>query len=202
MEANRIETLAVDAALGLAGERTWSEVTLGDIAARAGLSLARLYGVLPSTSAVVDAFWRRVDVEMLNYVEDLDTEDNELDKLFDTIMARFEALESYRPAVRSIYDGLRRDPLSWLALRRSFWRSMNALIDASGLSTEPSHRLLGSRLIVWVWLRTFSVWLDDDPRELAKTMAAVNAELRRLQRLTSFCRGTTAATLPSSESTA
>ena len=55
----------IDAALKLAAERGWRDATLPEIARAAGVSLAEAYRVMPSRSAVLDGFARRIEAELL-----------------------------------------------------------------------------------------------------------------------------------------
>jgi hypothetical protein len=52
---------AGDAALKLAGDRPWPEISLRDIALEAGASFAELYVAADSKAGVLDALGRRFD---------------------------------------------------------------------------------------------------------------------------------------------
>ena len=56
----------IDATLRLATRREFSDVTLTDIAQEAGISLADLRELFPSKGAIIGAFSRRVDREVLD----------------------------------------------------------------------------------------------------------------------------------------
>ena len=98
----------IDAALRLAAERGWRHVTLAEIGREAGASLAETYRAAPSRTAVLDAFTRRIDAEVLasDAVEEDSTRAR--DRVFDVLMRRFDALQAHRPAVVAILrDSLR-----------------------------------------------------------------------------------------------
>jgi len=182
-----VEDRAVSAALALARRRAWTDVTLADVAEQAELPVAAVYRVLPSKSAVVDAFLRRVDDELAKPTDELAADYDEKDQLFDALMSCLEALEVEREAVRSIYDALRCDPLSLLVLGPALLRSMNAVLDRAGAPGFALGRLLRARLLGVVWIRLLPVWLEDDPHDLARTMAFLDREIRRYEMLTSLC---------------
>lgn len=92
-----IPDLLIDAALKLATERDWHDVTMIDIATQAGLSVADCYDHCSCKADILRRFVKQVDREVL---ADLDTEDfNEPghDRLIAVIMARFDILSRYRP---------------------------------------------------------------------------------------------------------
>src|SRR5690625_5900530 len=93
----------IDAALELAAQGRWSEVTLNAIADEAQVSLARIYEDFGSRGDILAAFFRRIDAEVLGEEEDaLSEEEPARDRLFDVLMRRFEALPPYHSAVYSI----------------------------------------------------------------------------------------------------
>src|SRR5579875_984730 len=91
--------LAADAALKLAAERPWREITLRDIAAEAGVGFAELYARAPGKGALLDRLSRRFDRAAL--ASD-DASADILDRLFEAAMARLEAMEPHRFALIAI----------------------------------------------------------------------------------------------------
>ena len=87
----------VDAALQLATERGWSEITLDDIAAAAKLDVDEVYRLTPTKSAVLNAFVRRTDLAVLEGQPEADEEEAEVsthDRLFDILIYPPFRLES------------------------------------------------------------------------------------------------------------
>src|SRR5215475_2289184 len=90
-----------DAAFGLAAERGWADLALADIAAAAKLSLADLYAVHPSKAAILEAFSRDIDRQVLA-AQDGAGEESPRDRLFDVLMKRFDALAPHREGLAAI----------------------------------------------------------------------------------------------------
>src|SRR5262249_57107167 len=82
------------AALNLAAERGWAGLALADIAAAAELSLADLYEVHPSKAAILEAFSRDIDRQVLA-ARDEGSGEAARDRLFDVLMKRFDAPAPY-----------------------------------------------------------------------------------------------------------
>ena len=172
----------VDAALALAAERGWAEVTLGEVAAQAGASLAEAYRVVPTRAAILDAFMRRIDAEVL--AGDAVEEDSvrARDRLFDVLMRRFDALQRHRSAVTAILRDERRDPVSALASLPQFLRSMRWMGIAAGLPMDGLGGLIRSQAIAAAWASTLPSWVDDTSPDLAPTMAVLDRRLRWAER--------------------
>ncbi len=178
----------VDAALRLAAERGWRHVTLAEIAQAAGASLAETYRVMPSRSAVIDAFARRIDAEVLS--ADAVEEDSvrPRDRIFDVLMRRFDALQRHRSAVTAILRDSGRDPLAVIASTPQFLRSMRWMGEAAGLSMEGLGGLLRTKAIGAAWATTLRTWLADQTPDLARTMATLDQRLRWAERCGVFGR--------------
>jgi AcrR family transcriptional regulator len=178
----------IDAALRLAVERGWREVTLAEIARAAGASLAETYRVLPSRSAVLDAFTRRVDAEVLS--SDAVEEDSERprDRIFDVLMRRFDALQRHRQAVAAILRGSMRDPFAMAASTPQFLRSMRWMGEAAGLRMDGIGGAVRTKAIALAWASALRTWLEDETPDLSPTMASLDQRLRWAERLGVFGR--------------
>ena len=178
-----IEQRIVDAALALASERRWREVALADIAERAGVALVDVYRHCPSKAAAVAAFLRRIDAAVLAGTRAEDGEQEARDRLFDVIMRRFDALQPYKQAVASILADTPADPVAALCGARPFLRSMAWMLEAAGLSATGLAGRLRVHGLALVYGTTLRVWLNDDSADLARTMAALDRNLRRAESL-------------------
>ena len=178
----------IDAALRLAVERGWREVTLAEIARAAGASLAETYRVLPSRSAVLDAFTRRIDAEVLS--SDAVEEDSERprDRIFDVLMRRFDALQRHRQAVASILGDSMRDPFAMAASTPQFLRSMRWMGEAAGLQMDGIGGAVRTKAIALAWASALRTWLEDETPDLSPTMASLDQRLRWAERLGVFGR--------------
>ena len=132
----------VDAAMALASERGWRDLSLRDIAEASGLSLADAYRACPSKLAILEAFMRRIDAMVL--AEEAIAVDDGVarDRLFDVVMRRFDALQPYKQALGAILLDLAGDPLGALASLPSFKRSMTWMLEAAELETDGLKGLL------------------------------------------------------------
>jgi AcrR family transcriptional regulator len=173
----------VDALMELAAERRWEDITLSDIALRAGLSLADFRDHFPSKGAVVAGFARRIDRIVLEGTTADLVGENAKERLFDVLMRRIDALKPYRDALQSISDWSRRDLMTAAALNGVVVNSMRFMLEAAGIDSEGPVGTLKLQGLALAWNRVLDTWFEDDDPGLSATMAALDRELTRGGRL-------------------
>lgn len=173
----------VDALMSLAASRPWNEIEIGDIAKAADVSLAEFRELFPSKGAVLGALSRRIDKQVLEGTTDDLAGEPARERIFDVLMRRFDALEPYKKALRRIFRELQYDPLSLAALHQVSVNSMRFMLAAANVDTEGPLGSLKLQGTVLVYSNTLRTWLDDDDPTLARTMARLDRELRRGERV-------------------
>ncbi len=170
------------AAMRLAEERGWRRTGLMEVARAAGVPLDAFYRHYPDRSDVLAAVSRVADTDVLAGEGPVDPEESARDRLFDVMMRRYDALLPFRGGLRAVVRDLRGEPLTALAFTRQFGRSMAWMLRAAGVAAEPPGGALLVAGLGAVQARVMRVFLDDDTADLARTMAALDAELRRAER--------------------
>jgi AcrR family transcriptional regulator len=173
----------VDALMDLAARRPWSEIEITDIAQAANVSLAEFRDLFPSKGAVLGALSKQIDRQVLEGTTDDLAGEPARERIFDVLMRRFDALQPYKEALRRISQDLRYDPLSLAALNQVAINSMRFMLAAAGINTEGPLGTVKLQGAVLVYSNTMRTWLDDDDPALAKTMARLDRELRRGERV-------------------
>jgi AcrR family transcriptional regulator len=173
----------VDALMELAAERRWEAITLSDIALRAGLSLADLRDHFPSKGAVLAGFTRRIDRIVLEGTSADLAGESAKERLFDVLMRRIDALKPYRDALQSISDWSRGDLMAAAALNGVMLNSMRFMLEAAGIDSEGPVGTLKLQGLAIAWNRILDTWFEDDDPGLSATMAALDRELTRGDRL-------------------
>ena len=186
----------VDAALQLASDRPWPEISLADIAGASGLSLAELARQVASKAQILDVFARRMDSQLLASLASDPVEGDAHDRLFDIMLRRFELLAPYKAAIANIAKNPAGGLADWLHLLASSlvtqgWILAAADIKLGGLAGDAAR--LG---LVKIAVDTTRIWLKDDDAGLARTMAALDRKLRdgeavmkRLETPVALCSG-------------
>lgn len=172
---------AVRAAFDLAQERDWGEITLADIAQKAGLDLGDLRAEFSCKNDILRAFQIEVDKEVLAKTKQADG--SVRDRLFDTIMTRFEVLGPYKPALKRIAYYLRCRPGEVSLLACSTLASQYWMLAGSGAKLGGASAAVRVAGLAAIYGRVFRVWLDDTSPSLDRTMAALDRALNNGERM-------------------
>ena len=128
------------------------------------------------------AFGRLADAAAL--ATDNPSEDDDVhDRLLDVLMARIEFLQTHRPGVLALLEGVRFDPAAAALLAAASLGSMGKLLEAAGLGSTGARGGLRRKGLLAVWLWTVRAWRQDTSDDLATTMAALDRALRHAERL-------------------
>jgi AcrR family transcriptional regulator len=171
-----VETRLADAALKLLAKKRWSDLTLAEVAKAAKIPFAQLQSLAASKPALIGSILDRIGGETASRYKP-DAGSSVRDRLFDVAMTWFEVLAARKPAIRSLYEGLKHDPLSLLAARGEIGVAASWLLALAEADTGPAIglRAMGFALAI---AHAIPVWLDDG-KDLAKTMARLDGDLRR-----------------------
>ena len=169
----------VDALMELAAEQPFEDVTISQIAERAGVSLADFRDLFVSKGAVLAAFNRRIDRIVLDGTTGDMADENTKERLFDILMRRFDALGPYRASVESIAGWARREPIAAARLNTMALNSMRFMMEAAGADSEGPVGALKLQGLTIAWARLVNVWLNDDDPGLSATMAELDRTLKR-----------------------
>jgi AcrR family transcriptional regulator len=183
---------AVRAALELAKERSWGDVTLADIAQAANLDLADLRREFSCKSDIIRAFQREVDAEVLSRARPAREEQSPRDRLFDIVMTRFELLQPYKPALKRIASYLCCRPGESAALLGSSLASQYWMLAGAGAKLDGPGGAMRVAGLASAYGKVFQIWLDDPSPSLDKTMAALDKRLARGERMLSAVEQTCA----------
>ncbi len=180
---------AIAAALKLATERGWRRVSLHDIAERAGVTLEELYGQFSSRDAILSAFVRGIDAQVLKSVDPEDAAESPRHRLFAVIMNRFDALAPHKPAIAAIMRDCGGDMLTVASSLCRLISSMAWMLEAAGISSAGLRGALRAKGLAVIYCATNRVWLSDDSADMAKTMAALDRHLDCAERFQTRRRG-------------
>jgi AcrR family transcriptional regulator len=175
-----IPNILINAALKLAAEKSWHDVSMIDIAQTAGVTLADCHEHCTDKGDLLRRFIHQIDQEVLADLDDADFNESGHDRLMAVIMARFDALADYRPALQSIIAA-RGDlgPSDSLRAIKTHFGSMRWMLEAAGFKTSGLHGSLRVVGLTAIYARTFQQWLGDDSTDFAPTMAYLDRELSK-----------------------
>jgi len=176
-----LSRIIIDRAMDLAAERGWRRTGLADVARAAGVPLGELYRRFPTRAALLGGVAALADAAVLADETPPDESESARDRVFDVMMRRFDALVPYRAGLAAVMRDLPREPLTALAFSGAYARSMAWMLRAAGVDPDaPGGGALVAGLGA-VHARVMRTFLKDDTADLARTMAALDAELRRAE---------------------
>lgn len=172
----------IDALFALLTEKSWADIGLYEIGARAGVSLSELRGLFPSKGAILAGFVRKIDLDVLKADSSDLAGEPVRERIFDVLMRRFEALEPYRDALRTVRDGMVTDPLGAAAMNQVAVSSMQWMLAAAGVPESGPLGTARAQALVLLTGRVFQTFLNDPEEDLSRTMKALDEELRKAER--------------------
>lgn len=170
-----------DAFLALLADKPFADIGLGEIAARAGVSLGELRSAYDGKIAILASFLRRIDRAVLDAADAPSPEESARDRLFDLIMKRLDILAPYRAAIGHLANSARRDPGLALCLNRLGLDSARFMLAAADVPTGGLRGAARTQGFVLMMTRILPVWRDDQDPDLSRTMAAVDRVLEHAQ---------------------
>ncbi|MEO0882653.1 MAG: hypothetical protein AAFY34_07945 [Pseudomonadota bacterium] len=178
---------ALEAALKLAADRPWREVSLRDVAEAAKLDLTDLYGVTDK-ARLVSALEPWADKAMS--AEKADMAETPRERLFDAIMRRFECMEAERAGVLSMMRERDRTPVGLAHMIKARRKTADWAITAASVDTGDYIRSGAQRIAIMRTIsRTETAWKSDEAGDFARTMATLDAGLVEMEeRIGQFSR--------------
>jgi AcrR family transcriptional regulator len=167
----------VSAFLDLLAERSFETISLNDVAAKAGLSLADMRGEVGSTFDLVSAFARSVDKAVLAGTDPSMATEPARERLFDVLMRRVETLAPHKAALQSLFASGRRDPRLGLGLNQLGVRSMQWMLAGADIDQAGAKGALRAQGLAFLFARVLDAWFKDDDPGMARTMAKLDTEL-------------------------
>jgi AcrR family transcriptional regulator len=171
----------IDAAFALLPTEGWGGLSLAAIAAAADLPILQVYRVFRSKQAVLCGFFGRIDEIVLAEPPAAEPDERPRDRIFDLLMRRFDALQRHKPALDVLRRELPGNPVTALCAGGALLRSMRWMLEAAGVPTSGVRGAVAVKLATAAYLSAMRVWHRDDSPDLARTMAALDARLRRIE---------------------
>ena len=133
----------VTAALRLAAERPWADVTLLDIAEASGSGLVDLRKEFGSKSKIVQAFMREIDDVVLAKAKRPQPGTLPRDAIFEIVMSRFDAMQPYKAGLKSIMASMGFDT----DVAKRLFASQAWMLNAAGI---PLDGMSGTVRVVYI----------------------------------------------------
>jgi AcrR family transcriptional regulator len=178
------------AALRLLAKEEWAKLTLAAIARAAKLPLRDVLVLMGSKTAVAGLVLRMLARETASRYSADSASDDLRERLFDVTMMFFDVQAAHAAALKKFYRALQVDPVTLLAVRGDILGIAGELLALAEADFGLSPRLQAG-VFAGVLIRAVSAWRHDEA-EMGKTMAQLDGDLRRVERLLWRKHGTAA----------
>lgn len=173
-------------AFTLAATAGWASVSVAEAARAAGLPLDQARERFPNRLAILMKFGQMADQHALS---DLVETGPVRERIFDTIMRRFDALQQHRAGVLALLRALPADPGTVLLLAGATGQSMGWMLEAAGARSTGWRGAIAAQALTGVWLYALRAWTSDDSPDLSGTMAALDRALTRVEQVAGLLGG-------------
>ena len=175
--------VVIDALLKTVAEQGWSAVGVRSLLDDTGVPASSFHRHFDGRYSVVLAVSRRLSAQMLDSLAGWEADDSARDRLFEAIMARFDAALPHKGAIRALLRAAPADPLLAATLALAMQEAMRRVLEAADLPSGGLAGLIRCQALAVAYGQVVRVWLDDDTADQARTMAALDKHLSRLERL-------------------
>ncbi len=176
----------VGAFMALLSEKRFEEIGFGDIARRAGVSLAELRDKHASKIEMLAAQMRATDRAVLAGIDADMAEEPARERLFDVLMRRLDALAPHKQAIRSLQRSALCNPGLGLAVNGLAVRSMQWMLTAADIPAAGPKGIVRAQGLALLYASVLRTWADEDDPGQARTLAALDRALASGQRWAGF----------------
>lgn len=175
----------IDALMTVIERQGWHRATLETVAQEAGIPVWQLVLSAGNRFDMLAKFGRRADIAALRSLDPAETGQSTRDRLFDLIMARFDAHQPFRGAIQTLASASCTDPGLAAFFACQLPRSISVLADAAGVDTTGISGMARVQGLTLLYLSVTRTWLRDETQDMSRTMSALDQALGRAER---WCR--------------
>lgn len=159
----------------------WPSARIDAAARHAGTTTAETARAYPDRWSALRGMQHRLDTAALAEAgADLDSSIR--DRLFGLLMARFDAAEDHKPAIRRVAEAARSDPALIAFFLVTAPLSIARIAAAAGVDTGGWLGPLRVKGLTLLTVQVSRTWLDDEDPDLGETMKALDGALERAER--------------------
>lgn len=178
-----IKNHLIAAALRLAATHSWADLTLEQIAKAANISSAQAMAIFSTKDDLLTALVVHIDDEVTVTIGKPATKGTARDRLFEVMMARFDVLQKYRPAILGIITAAKRDPSLLRTLIPAQAQAMRKMLALANLKQDGVKEILATAGLLTTYAASLHCWERDDTKDMSRTMATLDKYLRRADKL-------------------
>ena len=174
----QIRYTILEAALNLAEELPWKDLTLAQIAKACRMPTGQVTSVFATVDDIILSIMPYFDAAVADDVGAIDINQPVHDRLFDVIMTRFDLLQKHRQAVLNCINAARQSPTLLNKLGCQHITSMQKILHVAGIEVDPAKRLFALAGLELAYMQALWIWQKDTSPDMSKTRASLDRNLR------------------------
>lgn len=178
-------TRTITALLNLAGKSGWGAVTPAELAKAAKITEKTAAEFLATPAQTMRALADFVTAAVTQAYRH-DKRSSSREALFEILMLRFDVLQRYRAGFLALQQAARCDPRLTAALAQAIYPQCATVLRLAQISIKPPTSVIYRAGLGLIYGTVLCVWKRDDSPDLAKTMAALDRQLRRTEQFIHF----------------
>ena len=170
----------VQLSLNLLEKYSWNKISIKLIFDKAKIDYGEGHKVVKQKSDILLLINEYIDYLVIKSIQRIEESTNH-DKLFESLMARFEVLNLYRVSVIKIYKHIIRNPDLIIFFLPLLSKSLNMMIELLNISWNGLYGKIKIEVFVLIYIAIFLEWSKDESEDLEKTMVAVDKYLNKIE---------------------
>jgi hypothetical protein len=137
--------------------------------------LSEIKKYFASKNSLLNEFSRMIDFKVESKI---DLDDLKLtsikDNLFELIMLRFDEMSKYKVPLKKILSSSKETPTTFKRIFKNVTNSLDFYLELSKAYNNSAVDLAKKSILFLIYSYCFKIWLEDDSKELSKTMVQLD----------------------------
>ncbi len=168
------------AALNLLKLKSWSKISIKEIFRKAKVKQIDAFSEAKEKKDILYLINYYFDEEIIKQISNNEGL-NKHDKIFESLMLRFEIYNNHRKAVINLFNYVIKNSDLIFFILPLIIKSLNVVLESSDISSDGIIGKLKIDGLLIVFITVFLVWKDDKTSNLEKTMVALDRNLNRAE---------------------
>ena len=152
----------------------WEEFSMERFAAENKYKTSEIKNLISNKNDLLIEFSKMIDekVELNIHVEEFENSDVK-DNIFELIMMRFDAMTPFKGGLKKIINEIK-SPIILKEISQNILVSMDFYLEFSNAYDETIFDVIKKKSLFLIYSYCFKAWLNDDSKELSKTMSELD----------------------------
>jgi len=152
----------------------WEEFSMERFASENNYKTSEIKNLISNKNDLLIEFSKMIDekVELNIDIEEFENSDVK-DNIFELIMMRFDALTPFKGGLKKIIYGIK-SPIILKEISQNILVSMDFYLEFSNAYDDTIFDVIKKKSLFLIYSYCFKAWLNDDSKELSKTMSELD----------------------------